>query len=140
MDSQIVKVTDFTCNGKCSGCGACCTDMLPLTKKEIDNIRRFIKDNNIQRQYHAPVCSRTVDLTCPFRDNENNKCVIYDVRPSICRTFICNKSREDILKNREYHANRCKTYSMQYEFFNDSSSINYMEEVRKELAKMVGGD
>lgn len=29
-----LKLTNFTCNGKCSGCGQCCGDILHLSKKK----------------------------------------------------------------------------------------------------------
>ena len=34
---------DFTNNGECIQCGACCSNYLPMTQKEIATIRRYIK-------------------------------------------------------------------------------------------------
>ena len=35
-------VYDFTDNGKCTSCGQCCSAILPLSKKEIKEILRYI--------------------------------------------------------------------------------------------------
>ena len=32
-----------------------------------------------------------MDYTCPFRDEKNKKCMIYDVRPIICKLFGVTK-------------------------------------------------
>ena len=37
MDDNIYN---FTVNGKCSQCGACCSDLLPMSEKEIREIHR----------------------------------------------------------------------------------------------------
>ena len=42
----------------------------------------------------------SIDMRCPFRDEQNQKCVIYPVRPSICRSFQCNLSQKDIDRNK----------------------------------------
>ena len=89
-------VYDFTKDGKCSQCGACCSNMLWLSEKEISRIKRYIKKHNIKEQKHVVpavlVEQPEFDLTCPFlnMNKKNEKCVIYDARPAICRFFICN--------------------------------------------------
>ena len=86
---------DFTKNDKCSGCGACCSDLLPITNKEINQIHRYIKKHNIKRQSHGvfALAKPGYDMVCPFMDDSkrNHKCTIYEVRPMICRDFICKK-------------------------------------------------
>ena len=91
-------VYDFTKDGKCSQCGACCSDLLPISENEYRRIKRYIKKHNIKEQKHtAPavlVEQPKLDLTCPFL-NENKKtekCVIYPCRPAICRCFVCDLS------------------------------------------------
>ena len=37
------KVINYTENGKCSNCGQCCTDYIPISQKEINRIRKYIK-------------------------------------------------------------------------------------------------
>ena len=89
-------VYDFTKDGKCSQCGACCSDLLPISESEYSRIKRYIKKRNIKEQEHTvPAVLRErpkLDLTCPFL-NENKKtekCSIYPVRPAICRFFVCD--------------------------------------------------
>ena len=35
----IGEITDYTCNNKCSNCGNCCGDLLPLSHKDIKTIK-----------------------------------------------------------------------------------------------------
>ena len=89
-------VYDFTKEGECSQCGACCSNMLWLSDSEISRIKRYIKKHNIKEQKHiAPavlVEQPKLDLTCPFLNEKKKteKCVIYPVRPAICECFICS--------------------------------------------------
>lgn len=77
---------DLTNNGKCTGCGACCSSILPMSKKEISKIRGYIKRHNIK------VSATIGDIDCPFMDREKKteRCKIYPVRPGICRAFKCD--------------------------------------------------
>ncbi|MBQ0113055.1 MAG: YkgJ family cysteine cluster protein [Bacteroidales bacterium] len=86
---------DFTCNGKCIGCGACCSNILPMTDEEIKRIKSYIKRYNIKECKHqGTVLMRepVLDMTCPFMDDSKtcDKCTIYEIRPRICRDFICD--------------------------------------------------
>ena len=89
-------VYNFTKDGKCSGCGACCSNFLPLSLKEITQIKAYIKKHNIKAQKHSlPTASPVVyDAICPFRNNAERKCMIYEVRPGICRDFQCNNAQK----------------------------------------------
>lgn len=71
---------------KCSNCGQCCGDWLPVSDREIKKIRNYIRK-------HKLTLKAGQGLACPFRDNENQVCMIYAVRPFICQTYNCgNKS------------------------------------------------
>lgn len=90
-------VYDFTDNGKCTQCGACCSNYLPMTQKEIATIHRFVKKHDIKEFKHVfPVSNDTFDMTCPFMDDskQKEKCRIYSVRPEICKQFICSKEKK----------------------------------------------
>ena len=83
---------DLTDNGKCTQCGQCCSNILPMTEDEISVIRRYIKKHHIKERKHIlPLAEPTIDMTCPFLDDSKSceKCTIYEVRPRICRDFIC---------------------------------------------------
>jgi len=97
------EITDFFVDNKCSECGQCCSNALPLSNHEINTIKAYIKRHGIKAQ-SQPVnvmAKRLVDFTCPFLDDSkpSHKCTIYEVRPQICRLFTCRKySMQDIAK------------------------------------------
>ena len=108
-------VTNFCKDGKCTGCGACCSDFLPLSNKEIKEISDYIKKKNIKpTARNLPITDITFDLTCPFLDNskECDKCKIYPVRPKICRTFKCDIPPSKIKENKKLFWSTRKPYSM----------------------------
>lgn len=84
------NITDMTCNGKCSGCGGCCTIFLPITKDELGKIERYVKKHNIKLKKRESVFG--YDMQCAFLDPITKKCMIYEVRPFVCRDFICSNS------------------------------------------------
>lgn len=88
------NIYNFTKDGKCSGCGNCCSNFLPMSQKEVDVIRRYIKKHGVKECKHLlPLATPVFDMTCPFRDNDNNICTIYEVRPKICKQFICDSEK-----------------------------------------------
>ena len=100
-------VYDFTKDGKCSSCGSCCSRYLPLSSKELKEIKRYVKKHRIKPQKHLmPTVEPTMDFTCPLRNDAERKCMAYSVRPQICRSFKCDKPKNDIwATKREFHAN-----------------------------------
>lgn len=97
IDKMNSGVYDFTDDGKCTQCGACCSNYLPMTQKEVDVIHRFVKKHDIKEFKHLfPVSNDTFDMTCPFMDDskQKEKCRIYSVRPEICKQFICSKEKK----------------------------------------------
>lgn len=115
-------VYDFTKDGKCSGCGQCCSAYIPLSSSEIKEIKRYIKKHHIREQKHfAPTMTPTLDLTCPFLDDskEKDKCTIYSVRPQICRCFICSKPPSKVKENKELFWRTRKPCDMRETFFGE---------------------
>lgn len=72
---------------KCTNCGRCC-GVIPATVPEVNAIRNYIAVNGITPIRHGD------GVTCPFRDDKNKKCLIYPVRPVICRLFGVAKGME----------------------------------------------
>lgn len=88
-------VYDCTDNGKCSNCGNCCGNILPITKKEILEIKKYIKEHDVKEQEHRVfvLSNKSIDMVCPFCDIKKElKCTIYPVRPSICKIFLCSNA------------------------------------------------
>ena len=89
------ETMDLTDAGKCTGCGQCCSDMLPLTNADVARIRLYIRRNDIRPISHvlAPFAGPSLDMVCPFMDEhapDGRHCTIYPVRPAICRHFVCS--------------------------------------------------
>ena len=81
------KITDNSLLGKCSKCGECCTNFLPISQREVDIIQKYVINNKIRPQTHMLVMQNR--LTCPYYDGK--RCLIYEVRPLICKEFYCYK-------------------------------------------------
>ena len=82
-----VKITDNSICGNCSKWGECCTNFLPVTQKEINEIQKYVIENKIRPQTQILVMQNR--LSCPYYNGK--KCLIYEVRPLICREFYCYK-------------------------------------------------
>lgn len=116
IDKMNSGVYDFTDDGKCTQCGACCSNYLPMTQKEIATIHRFVKKHDIKEFKHLfPASNDTFDMTCPFMDDskQKEKCRIYSVRPEICKQFICSKERKPF----NGHWQQYSVVDMRGEFF-----------------------
>ena len=105
-------VYNFTKDGKCVSCGNCCTALLPVTKEELKTIKRYIKRKHIKPIVHSEKAD--IDLTCPFRNDVEKKCNVYEVRPQICRDFKCDKPQKmiDGTKEKYNYDNRFHTVNM----------------------------
>lgn len=113
-------VYDFTVDGKCSNCGSCCSNFLPVSSKEIKEIRRYIQKKGITEQKRFyPTADPVIDGTCPFRSEETKTCLIYPVRPAICRDFQCDKPAKKIQRNKDLYHGKYMVCNMRMEFFGD---------------------
>lgn len=89
-------------NGKCSKCGKCCGLFIPVTKKEVGEIKKYVNENDIRPEKRFD--GKNLELRCPFLNLKNHRCKIYPVRPFVCRDFIC--SRKDWKKCRDKYQER----------------------------------
>ena len=88
--------------GNCTRCGECCAATIPLTRKEEKRIREYIKKNDIEPEFFQD--ENNMNLQCCFYDRRNKICKIYEVRPSICRSFKCNRDTNILeLEKEEVH-------------------------------------
>lgn len=137
--AEICKTShDMSKNGQCTGCGECCADHVPLSQKDIVRIKKYIKAHHIKPIRHGSVLlvNPTVDLMCPFLDTtagSNKKCIIYPVRPTVCKYYMCSSfsSQEkkqqtfmELLKNPDaMEVMACRPTSIRNTFFPDTSHI-----------------
>lgn len=64
----------------CNNCGGCCGPV-PASKKELENIKDYISKN----PETLNKLTKNKALTCIFRSELEKKCLIYPVRPIVCR-------------------------------------------------------
>jgi Fe-S-cluster containining protein len=110
-------------NPNCIDCDECCSILAPLSEDELDVIKKFLATKKGKEIYEKAKKNRTipavladqstVNLICPFVD-ENKKCMIYDIRPEVCRLFHCDKekNKELEIKNFEYPFKICFIYDL----------------------------
>ena len=112
---------DLTCNGECTQCGECCSNMLPMTDSEIKTIHKYIKENGInEHKLLLPLSKPALDMTCPFLNSnkDKEKCDIYSVRPRICRDFICCPSKRKEIDN--HYKKQCRIVDVRKEFYENN--------------------
>ncbi|SCH97827.1 YkgJ family cysteine cluster protein [Romboutsia sp. 1001713B170207_170306_H8] len=101
-------------SGDCTGCGKCCMESVGINLTEFLNIYNYLKDkeilrkNSLDRIIEYYFLEYSNKRCCTFRD-ENNRCLIYEVRPLNCRLFghwkkdDYNKNLDNVTKrNQEY--------------------------------------
>ena len=106
----------------CSGCGNCCSNLLPLSLCEIQDIKAFILEHNIQPVQHEKIFDG-YDASCPFL-SEDNRCNIYDIRPLICKVFTCNRKapkKKQALKLCQENRELCNVRGT---FFGDAQEVS----------------
>lgn len=125
--------TNFTVDGKCSNCGECCSDWLPISREEVRRIHRYVRQHNIkERHNNVMMMGLTADITCPFRDNVKRKCTIYEVRPEICRAFKCDTAWSKVEMDKKVFHQKNDVVSMRAEFFNDESALLLIKQIMGE--------
>jgi Fe-S-cluster containining protein len=85
--------------GNCSRCGECCAALIPMSRREEKRIRDYIKEHNIQPEFFQD--GENINLQCCFYDRKNKVCKIYKVRPTICRSFKCDRNITDLENERD---------------------------------------
>lgn len=124
---------DFTKNGECSNCGQCCSNFLPIAATEMKEIIRYVKKHKIREQHAIlPTAEPSIDLTCPFRSEVSKSCLIYPVRPTICRMFMCNQDRESMRKNKELMHKKYYAVDMRSIFYGHDDKMG-------DLVRTLGG-
>lgn len=120
-----VKVTDFTVDGRCSSCGKCCSGTLPMSRADVDRIKDFMQKHPLKEQRHNGM--QGTDFSCPFRDETNKKCLIYEVRPAICKQFMCNHTIDDLQAAKAFFHDHYKVVFMRSEFFGNYEVEQFLE-------------
>lgn len=147
-------------NGNCSGCGNCCMESVGINLIEFINIYNYLKDNEELRNR---CLSKVLDYyfleyikksPCPFKD-EDNRCMIYNVRPLNCRLFghwkkddynknlvnvnTKNKEYKNLIKSQygfdisdkvvNYKINYCESFIPQNGYLDKSTRLSFSDEL-----------
>lgn len=112
-------------NGRCSSCGQCCADLLPLSDAELDRLKKYAEKHHLKEHTQASIFHKNpADLTCPFRNELTKKCEVYPVRPLICRKFICSTPLPDAKAARDLLHEERPPRSLRWEIFGNPSTMN----------------
>ena len=121
---------------KCIGCGECCTDLLPTTRREIVRLRDYAKKHQLkEHRLPAGAALESVDLTCPFRNEMTKRCDVYPVRPLICRAFICSRTLQAARKTRDLVQSDRDIHSLRWEIFKNPESIALIQAAQRAATK-----
>lgn len=130
---KLNNIYDTLPKGKCTGCGNCCMESVGINLIEFLNIYNYLQDKDELRKKSI---GRIMDYyfmefmekkSCPFKD-ENNMCLIYEVRPLNCRLFghwkkeDYNNNLKDITEKNQQYKNIMKG---KYGFDISDEVVNY---------------
>lgn len=94
------QTKNFTINGKCSRCGCCCSNFIPMTDAELKQLQQYVKDNPDIEIQIKNIGGKFLFM-CPFlifnNESRETRCSIYEQRPMICRLFKCNITKPKML-------------------------------------------
>lgn len=103
---------------KCVGCGRCCGHYLPLSDEDIKRVKSYIEKHDI--------IPRWTGIDCPFLA-DNRTCVVYEVRPAICRAYHCDVRKVNVMgmDPDDYHV-----YNTERLFiYGDDARYDYLKEL-----------
>ena len=108
MNSYMSSMVDRTENGICpDNCSLCCSDILVLSEQDVSRIKKYLKKHPEIKPYnYTPVLSSKYIDKCPFNNPDTHKCMIYSVRPQICKSFSCHRFNNPNYKPMDYR-NKC---------------------------------
>ena len=99
---------------KCLNCGECCGPV-PITMQEFTRIRAKVMSLKVAERKRIKAQKRGL-LECPLRDKENKCCLVYEIRPWICRQYghvpgmVCPHNPQVKLKSNKEADQDIETY------------------------------
>jgi Fe-S-cluster containining protein len=105
----------------CEGCDTCCRERMPLTSIDAYELKRKLAANLsmgdfFNRYTYVAVAGRFIDIMlardyedeCILLDKKKKRCTGYEIRPLVCRTYICtlfspraDRLRTEVVNNGE---------------------------------------
>lgn len=90
-------------NPNCKDCNDCCSLFTLISEVEYKSLKKYFTKDKIGISKYKMAVSKFytmadetagVYLVCPFSDR-GKKCIIYNKRPEICRSFHCSKGERE---------------------------------------------
>ena len=113
----------------CSLCNLCCIDgVLHLNEADIKKISKHLKitPKSLVKQYtkyNLKTGEIKINMPCSFL--KNNQCIIYPVRPEVCRNYPVFVQNNDIVY--VYGIDTCATATLFFEAYTDFLAMYYPE-------------
>ncbi|MGL5176122.1 MAG: YkgJ family cysteine cluster protein [Cetobacterium sp.] len=79
-------------DGNCNSCNECCSILSPVSPKELQVLKRLFT-RKIEKNYYKHLIhykGEGIPSICPFSCYETKKCLIYSLRPTVCKKYHCN--------------------------------------------------
>ena len=127
---------------ECIQCGKCCANILMVSDKEVQTIKQYLKKHPMIKVHNRNTMFMTEDVNiCPFlhEDNHGEKyCSIYNVRPSICRSFNCKEEYNKMMNYKGVRAiNMLFTFGGENQFSVKSPTLKPLNDRIKQLQKQM---
>lgn len=111
----------------CRGCGECCSQFIPLASFEVPVIRNYVEKHGLKPKFQP--------IKCPFL-TESSECMIYEVRPIICKCYDCRSHKDGLLfSNPQLWSLRGVAVADLAELFCDKAEIDAWAEKLMGVAK-----
>ena len=101
--------------GDCAGCGNCCMESVGINLYRYLAEKQELRECSIERIVDYYFMELMKKNSCPFRD-ENNRCLIYEVRPLNCRLF-------GHWKKEDYNANLSRVIEQNMNYKKDMKNL-----------------
>ncbi|PKM90427.1 MAG: zinc/iron-chelating domain-containing protein [Firmicutes bacterium HGW-Firmicutes-12] len=100
LAGDFIRLRDDT--NHCEGCDTCCGERMPLTSIDVFDLKSKLSPELSMGQFfnrytYVAVIGRNIDIMlardfadkCILLDKEKKRCTQYEIRPLVCRTYIC---------------------------------------------------
>lgn len=121
-------------DGKCHNCRSCCGLSVNIPMSEFKRIEKYwtqeLENNFLNQMMTYKTLNITFEAFCPFSTKEHG-CSIYENRPSVCRAYLCDVDKIDIVKYAEYVMNASQEETKYiYEIFKNKELVDFLHQVR----------
>lgn len=129
MTSALQEIYSAIPGGTCNGCASCCTESVQAFYVEFLSILDYLEKNKIdyKERIESHYFNELIqNQNCPFLD-ERKQCMIYPVRPLVCRLFGY-RTREEHDGNYDLIA---EDNDAADQYFFETYKVHIPEEVRR---------